>query len=1211
MEDGDSSELRVQLFGQFRVWRGRRLITSKEWKGRQHQRLFKLLVFERGRLFSHEELIDLLWPSVEPDKAKALLRRRISELRRILEPQLKRGSHSRYILTCPGGYRFNPEADCLIDAEEFARYKKQGEEFHYQKRWMEAICAYEAAARWYHGECLEEDRYEDWAIPLREKWREAYFELLSSLAECYARVGQYRRAIARCNQLLQLCDHRESVYMQLMLYHHLSGDRAQALRVYERCRSVLQEKIGILPSPEIQELYRQICQGRIPTAERQERQLAVMQHQIPYTLGQIPLVGREAEYGRLRRYLTAARAGRGRMVLIAGEPGIGKSRLAEELLSYARREGALVIEGRCAHVPKGDPYRPLTEAFRRITPSLTAEDLKGLKRIWLSVAAEMIPDLQTHLPSLSKGSSSTLSKGPSKRSEALIQLLLALAGSKNYSRPLVLFLDDLQAASPSLIAWLAVLLPRIKSRPILLLGAYRGEVLSLDHPLRRLSELEQEIYEIRLPPLPTDSLERLLSEMAPNLEAELREQLIQSSGGNPLYLIHLLRHCFEEGLLEVGSEGRWQAREGIQLSIPSELARLIEHSLEQLSREERRLLHYCSVLGMRFERAILQRAWGGQAQDLAKMLASLLQRGFLVAEEGCYAFRHEQIREVVESQLGPERQLIHLRVAEALEAIYAHNLERHLPRLAYHFYEAAEWARALKYARKAAERAFTLHENEEGLQMAELALQALESLRQEEESETSARERFELLTYRVRFLDRLGRRSEQKEALEELEQSMAQILDDKQQAILLELRAQWARMSSDYSSAEAYAREALRLRRRLGDPQMIGRALNELGRVYQAWGRPKQAECCYREALDHFRRAGDPQGEAASWNNLGIIKRGLSDYRGALECLERALHKRKRAGEQLEAAQTSANIGNVLWALGEIEEALRHYRRAYEIFRTLGARRDEGKISFNIGLVYSDLGRYGKALEWYGRAEQIFREIGDRKGEGEALGDQGLIYAECGLWEEAQEHLERSRSLLTSFGDLRAIAKVVSNLGSLQLRRGRPRRAVPFFRAAYKLRRELGDRRRQGLNLSHLAAAYVELGDGRRAVRYAKRALRHFEALGVKSLKVEVFSRMGLAELIRGVLPKALEASQEAVRLMDEGAEGLEHPEEICFAHFKVLRACGRPQAEAYLKRAYEELKRRAEAISDLRLRENFLTHVALNRQIIKLHNGPEASSDT
>jgi DNA-binding SARP family transcriptional activator len=1194
----------VQLFGRFRVWRGGRPINPKEWKGRKHQALFKLLIGERGHFFSHEQLIGLLWPGMDPEKAEALLRRRISELRRILEPRLKRGSRSRYILTCPDGYRFNPEADCLIDVEEFARHKEKGEEYQYQKRWMEAIRKYEAAAQWHHGEYLEEDRYEDWAIPLREKWEGAYLDLLSSLAECYAHIGQYQRAIARCNQLLQLCDHRESVYMQLMLYHYFSGDRAQALCVYERCCRALRERVEISPSPEIQALHRQILQGRIPTPEQQKGWLEAMQHQIPYALGQIPLVGREGEYERLRRHLTAARAGRGRMVLIAGESGIGKTRLAQELLRCARREGALVLEGHCSCTTSGDPYHPLIEAFRGIIPSLTIEDLKGLRRIWSTLAVEVIPELQAHLPGSAQGLPSKISKDPSKRREALIQLLLTLAGSRNYSRPLVLFLDDLHAAAPSLLDWLANLLPRIKSRPILLLGAYRSEEITPEHPINRWKEAAHgDIYEVRLPPLPNDSLERLLLELAPDLEAELRERLIRDSGGNPLYLICLLRHCFEEGLVEIGSQGKWKLRAVIRWLIPPELVGLIERSLERLSHEERRLLRYCAVLGMMFERELLQRAWGGSAQELAKLLSRLIQRGLLVAEEGDrYAFRHEQVREAVVCQLGPERPLIHLQAAEALEALYANSLERHLSRLARHFYQASEWGKALEYAKKAAERSLALYENEEGLQMIELGLRTLESLRLE------PKERFELLAHKVMFLDRLGLRDEQEEALKELERFACRLRDYGRRALVLELRTQWARARSDYTLAEAYAKEALRLRRTLGDPQKIGQALNELGRVYWAWGRAEQAERCYQEALNSFRAAGDAQGEAASLNNLGIIKRALGDYRGALECLELALHRRKRSGQRLEAAQTSANIGNVLWALGEIEKALERYRRAYEVFRALGERRAEGKISFNIGLVYSDLGCYGKALEWYERAWRIFTEIADRKGEGEALGDQGLIYAECGLWEEAQAHLERARRVLTSIGDRRSIAKVVSNLGSLHLRRGRPRRAIPFFRQAYRMRYKLGDRRGQGLNLSHLAAAYTELGDGRRAVRYAKRALRHFEVLGVRSLKIEALSRLGVAQLTRGCFKQALEASKEAVRLLEEGSGGLEHPEGIHSAHFRVLEACGHPEAAAYLEHAYGELMRRADLIGDCRLREGFLS-MGLNCMIIKLYRDLNSSS--
>ncbi|HED03735.1 MAG TPA: tetratricopeptide repeat protein [Candidatus Fraserbacteria bacterium] len=765
--------------------------------------------------------------------------------------------------------------------------------------------------------------------------------------------------------------------------------------------------------------------------------------------------------------------------------------------------------------------------------------------------------------------------------------------------------------APSLLSWLSSLLPRLSGLPILMLAAYRAGELAEDHPLIQRQGQAGAAYQLRLSPLSTAALHRMILELAPDLSTELRDHLGRASGGNPFFLLTLLRHWFEEGLLEATAEGKWSTATTTPLEtqpLPSQFADLIERCLARLTHEERRLLRFAAVIGAHFERELLQRAWGGE--DISRPLDRLIRRQLLVMEEGSsYAFSHLQIQQMIVTRLDSERRLLHLRVAEALEQLHPDDLQRYEARLAHHFAEAGQWLQALSYARTVAGRAVASHQNEEGLRLIELGMRAIEALQSVEHQDQLARDidqdRFELLAERVTLFDRLGRREEQALALDALEQLARQMEDEERQARVSQMRAHLCLMLVRYLEGETHAQAALELRRKLGVPIQIGQALNDLGQLYWGWGKPQLAEGCYRQALECFQQAGEVLGEAASWNDLGVVQRSLGNYQESLACLKRALGKREQAGQRLEAAQTLANIGNVHWALDQVGEALDCYRQAYEVFRAVGDRRSEGKISFNIGLAYSDLKRYARALEWYERAERIFQEVGDRKAEGEALSDRGLVYADCGRYREAGDCLQRSRSLLAASEDRRAIAKVTSNLGSLYLKRGKPRKALPFFRAAYKMRRELGDRRRQGLNLSHLGAAYLVAGDARRALRYLRQALQRFEELGVTSLKVEALSRLGLAKLERGDSQAALETSREAIALLEQegGAEGLEHPEEILFAHYQVLHTCGRPdEASIYLKRAYQEISSRARQFVDPHLKESFLTQVSLNRRITRAY---------
>ncbi len=228
-----SSKLKIQLFGPCAVWRMGQLIPAGSWAQEKTKSLLKVLASQPGRVFTHDELIEWLWPETDPQKARKTLKSRIAELRRLLEPRLRRGQASRFIATHREGYSFKPEADCLIDLQEFVHGSEMGRAAEDAGRYEQAVAAYEKALRWCEpGELLAEDLYENWAISIRQSWEQSCLDLLSHLADCHARLGHYRRAVAWSRQIVRKEPYRESAYRQLMLYYYLAGSPGEALRVY-------------------------------------------------------------------------------------------------------------------------------------------------------------------------------------------------------------------------------------------------------------------------------------------------------------------------------------------------------------------------------------------------------------------------------------------------------------------------------------------------------------------------------------------------------------------------------------------------------------------------------------------------------------------------------------------------------------------------------------------------------------------------------------------------------------------------------------------------------------------------------------------------------------------------------------------------------------------------------------------------------------------
>jgi len=250
--------LTVRLFGGLQVWRGRRLVNAAQWRTEKNRALLALLVTSRGESFTHEELLGQLWPDPERRGHQASLRRRISELRQLLEPSRKRSHRSNYILTYPGGYCFSLLADCWVDVEAFAAKRAEGEKLEQLGAWALAADAYQEAAQLYRTGYLPEYRYAQWALPHRDRLEAAYSDLMARLAECANRLGDRQRAIDCYRGALRLEPCNEGFLRTLMELYVLEGEPAMALLAYEHYEDQLKERLGIPPAVELRELANHI-----------------------------------------------------------------------------------------------------------------------------------------------------------------------------------------------------------------------------------------------------------------------------------------------------------------------------------------------------------------------------------------------------------------------------------------------------------------------------------------------------------------------------------------------------------------------------------------------------------------------------------------------------------------------------------------------------------------------------------------------------------------------------------------------------------------------------------------------------------------------------------------------------------------------------------------------------------------------------------------
>jgi len=250
--------LRITLLGRFEVARLGETIPDAAWQRIGTKRLLKVLLTKPNHVFTCEQLAEFALPQTNPATARRSVHSLVSRLRRVLEPDLERGSASRYIIRSGGGYYVSTQVGIELDTEELVARDGKGDAAVAAGDDSLAAAEYEAAFRLYQGDFLEEDRYEEWTLDLREAWRERHAGILAKLGQCYARAGDYQRAAAACRRSFEVRPWHDATMRELMGYYYAAGDRAEALHVFSRGTEAMLEYLDVAPSEESRALHQRI-----------------------------------------------------------------------------------------------------------------------------------------------------------------------------------------------------------------------------------------------------------------------------------------------------------------------------------------------------------------------------------------------------------------------------------------------------------------------------------------------------------------------------------------------------------------------------------------------------------------------------------------------------------------------------------------------------------------------------------------------------------------------------------------------------------------------------------------------------------------------------------------------------------------------------------------------------------------------------------------
>jgi DNA-binding SARP family transcriptional activator len=680
-----AATLHIRLLGGLSLVHGDQAVTAIH-SPRLHSLLAYLLV-HRDAPQLRQHLAFTFWPDSSEAQARNNLRQLLHELRHAL-PEA-----DRFLITDNRTAGWRADSVFELDLAAFEEALAEAAAFRGEGRERAAL---ERAAELYRGDLLP-GCYDQWIEEERERLRQLHRRALGRLAELLEAGRDYHGAIGYLQKLLQDEPTDEESCRALMRVLALSGDRAGALRLYRDHAATLRRELGVEPGTELRQAHQ---------ALQRDQELAGPVHEPVHDPGP-PLVGRDHEWHVLLEAWRVASGGSPSFALITGEPGIGKSRLAEELLAWGRRQGVSVAATRSYATEGQLSLAPVSEWLR--TPPVRRALLR-LDPMWLTEVSRVLPELRAERPELPQPEPMTEYGQRQRFFEALARSVLAAA------QPIVLLVDDLQWCDRETIEWLHFLLRFDPHARMLALGTARDEEVPVDHPLRalllHLRAGRIPVTEIALEPL--DAAETAL--LAAHIERrELDEnvalRLFHETEGNPLFVVEMAR----AGL-------------GRAPILPSKMQAVIESRLAQLSPPARDLARLGAAIGRGFGLDLLLEAGQAAEDGVVRALDELWQRR-IVHELGAnhYDFTHDKLREVAYAEIGPpQRRFLHRRIAQALEKLHAGALDPLSGSIAAHYERAGLDAQAIEHYQRAAVVAQRTYANEDAIDLLRRALALVE-----------------------------------------------------------------------------------------------------------------------------------------------------------------------------------------------------------------------------------------------------------------------------------------------------------------------------------------------------------------------------------------------------------------------------------------------------------------------------------------------------
>ena len=829
-------------------------------------------------------------------------------------------------------------------------------------------------------------------------------------------------------------------------------------------------------------------------------------------------VGRRNELELLNDRWTSASQGRGQLVALVGDPGIGKSRLAREFIRTHGDRHWQVLETASIALGNPTPYLPIIELLKhyfRLDPAEDPDRLAAHVEVKLRALDEgllsTLPALLTLLD-LPVADKQWDALGPSQKRQRIFEAVKRLLFREGRRQPLLLVFEDMHWIDPESQSLLATIIDALPVSGVLLLITYRPEY--------RHGWSSKSFYtQIRVDPLPMERARELLTALvgdSPTL-APLQALLIDWTEGNPFFLEESVRSLIETGAL-AGEPGAYHLTRAVTaIQVPATVEEVLAARIDRLVGEQRRLLQSAAAIGKDVPFSILAAIADLSDDDLRESLRQLNAAEFLFetvdSTEPGYTFKHALTHEVAYGSIVQGKRALHARVVNVMETIYGDRIDEQVDRIAHHAFHGHVWEKALAYLRRAGDRAFARSANRQAARFFEQATEVIPHLR------WSAALREQAIDLRLALRNALSLLGEAPRTLAYLREARAlaeEAGDTRRLGRALSFETNCLYLLGEYESAIATGTRARTLADTLGDLAMRMATDMYMGRAHQALGDYRRAIAVFSNVVDSLtgellwdhlglpilpavfarshvvacqaevgtfleatRHTDDavriaeatthPDTMLWAYRGAGFLHLGTGDSGRAIDVLRRALSLVETADLPVYVPPISAELGSAYALGGHPEQALPLLERAVTVAVARSQNASLPPIYLRLGEVNLAAGRLRESSEAAAKALDLFRAQREHGHEAHGL----RLLADIASWDDrieaAQRHFAEAIALAERHGMLPLVARCRLGLGLMWQRRGEAAHARPYLDAA------VGDFRNMAM-LGWLGQAELALG---------------------------------------------------------------------------------------------------------------------------------------